>query len=163
ATRPTLASPTVRRRSSLCSGLTQGDIIFAQCYQGDSRLPFMRVYDAIRSKLCPLQVPVPLICKLSKRFQVNWYQVPVIARQPGNASGSWPRRHRLLPPAGTCRARSTGDKVALRWTTRGTDRGALRTPPGIAPPTDQQISVPGVNTFALPAARSARNGSCGTR
>src|SRR5262245_7029964 len=94
ATRPTLASPTVRRRSSLCSGLTQGDIISAQCDQGDSRLPFMRVYDAIRSKLCPLQVPGLLICKLSKRSRKIWYPVPVIARQPGQPALL--RAHRRL-------------------------------------------------------------------
>src|SRR5262249_35270621 len=36
-----------------------------------------------------------------------------------------------------------GDKVALRWTTHGTERGPLRTPLGIAPPTDRPISIPG--------------------
>jgi len=42
-----------------------------------------------------------------------------------------------------------GDKVALRWTTHGTERGPLRTPLGIAPPTDRPISIPGVNIFRI--------------
>ena len=42
-----------------------------------------------------------------------------------------------------------GDKVALRWTTHGTERGPVRTPFGIAPPTDRPISIPGVNIFRI--------------
>jgi steroid delta-isomerase-like uncharacterized protein len=42
-----------------------------------------------------------------------------------------------------------GDKVALRWTTKGTARGQLRTPLGMAPPVDRPISVPGVNIFRI--------------
>lgn len=38
-----------------------------------------------------------------------------------------------------------GDKVALRWT----DRGPLRTPLGVAPPTDRAISIPGINIFRI--------------
>ena len=42
-----------------------------------------------------------------------------------------------------------GDKVALRWTTHGTERGSLRTPLGVAAPTDRPISVPGINIFRM--------------
>jgi steroid delta-isomerase-like uncharacterized protein len=42
-----------------------------------------------------------------------------------------------------------GDKVALRWTTHGTERGPLHTPLGIAPATERPISIPGVNIFRI--------------
>ena len=42
-----------------------------------------------------------------------------------------------------------GDKVALRWTTHGTERGPIRTPLGTAPATDRPISIPGVNIFRI--------------
>ena len=42
-----------------------------------------------------------------------------------------------------------GDKVALRWTTRGTERGSVRTPLGVTPPTERAIDIPGINIFRI--------------
>jgi len=42
-----------------------------------------------------------------------------------------------------------GDKVALRWTTRGTERGSVRTPLGVTPATERAIDIPGINIFRI--------------
>ena len=42
-----------------------------------------------------------------------------------------------------------GDKVALRWTTRGTERGSVRTPLGVTPSTERAIDIPGINIFRI--------------
>jgi steroid delta-isomerase-like uncharacterized protein len=42
-----------------------------------------------------------------------------------------------------------GDKVALRWTTRGTERGSVRTPLGVTPATERAIDIPGINIFRV--------------
>jgi steroid delta-isomerase-like uncharacterized protein len=42
-----------------------------------------------------------------------------------------------------------GDKVALRWTTRGTEHGSVRTPLGVTPPTERAIDIPGINIFRV--------------
>jgi steroid delta-isomerase-like uncharacterized protein len=42
-----------------------------------------------------------------------------------------------------------GDKVALRWTTRGTERGSVHTPLGVTPPTERAIDIPGINIFRI--------------
>jgi steroid delta-isomerase-like uncharacterized protein len=42
-----------------------------------------------------------------------------------------------------------GDKVALRWNTRGTEHGGVRTPVGVTPPTERAIDIPGVNIFRI--------------
>jgi steroid delta-isomerase-like uncharacterized protein len=42
-----------------------------------------------------------------------------------------------------------GDRVALRWTTSGTERGPVKTPLGVAAPTDRPIFVPGINIYRI--------------
>jgi steroid delta-isomerase-like uncharacterized protein len=42
-----------------------------------------------------------------------------------------------------------GDKVALRWTTRGTEHGSVRTPLGVTPSTERAIDIPGINIFHI--------------
>ena len=42
-----------------------------------------------------------------------------------------------------------GDKVALRWTTRGTEHGSVQTPLGVTPATERAIDIPGINIFRI--------------
>jgi predicted ester cyclase len=48
-----------------------------------------------------------------------------------------------------------GDRVALRWTTSGTQRGALDTPLGVAPPSNRPVSIPGINIFRIAGGKIA--------
>jgi predicted ester cyclase len=42
-----------------------------------------------------------------------------------------------------------GDKVAVRWTLRGTHQGVLKGPLGPIPPTGNQVAVTGIHIFRI--------------
>jgi len=42
-----------------------------------------------------------------------------------------------------------GDRVALRWTTSGTQRGTMETPLGVAPASNRPVSIRGINIFRI--------------
>ena len=48
-----------------------------------------------------------------------------------------------------------GDRVALRWTTSGTQKGALETPLGVAPASHRPVSIPGINIFRIAGGKIA--------
>ena len=55
-----------------------------------------------------------------------------------------------------------GDKVVVRWTTRGTHRGNIAIGGMTIPPTGKQISYVGMDIFHFRVARSWNSGATGT-